>query len=145
MIIDKYLINKYLRIFSCNHVEKFEKKILFKLKTQFKKNLLYYKGTFLCNAHAPFFIAEARSVYQFWEARVCIAEAHGVWGFRPSCSAWSYHICVLMRTVKLWAGQYCAFPQYFSTTHRDQRHFIPTGGPLLQYFDFRQYRYTPYI
>ena len=32
-------------------------------------------------------IVEARSVYQIWEARVCMAEAHGVRGFPPSLNS----------------------------------------------------------
>ena len=77
MIINKYFSS--LRSLSCHYVEKFQKKLLFKLKTQ-----VYYTGTFWCVAHAHFCKAEARSAYQLWEARVCIAKAHGVRGFPPS-------------------------------------------------------------
>ena len=30
-------------------------------------------------------MAEAQSAQKIWEARVCMAEAHGVRGFPPSC------------------------------------------------------------
>ena len=30
-------------------------------------------------------MAEARTTKQIWEARVCLADAHGGWGFSPSC------------------------------------------------------------
>ena len=39
---------------------------------------------FYCK-HESYCIAEARSALQIWKARVCMAEAHGVRGFPPSC------------------------------------------------------------
>ena len=47
----------------------------------FKKNSCITQAHFV--AHAHFCKAEVWSAQQLWEARVCIAEAHGVRGFPP--------------------------------------------------------------
>ena len=59
-------------------------------KNQDLKKLLYGGGSFTAQQRHSLhsgglvFIVEARSAQQIWEARICIAEAHGVRGFPPS-------------------------------------------------------------
>ena len=67
--------------FLCHYVEKNEEKsLLHVIARNYKEALLYIGGSFI------YCLVEAQSTKQIWEARVCMAKAHGVQGFPLSCN-----------------------------------------------------------
>ena len=97
-----------------------------------KKAVLYGGGLFTAqrrhSLHSGGFvcIVEARSAQQIWEARVCIAKAHGVQGFPPSLDKVFFKINKMAGTLRVhFQAHQPTCPRYSRREHR-----------VLQYLDF---------
>ena len=70
------------------YVEKNEEKnVYYMLKPRIIRKLCCVAETGLLHSGGSYCMVEARSAYQIWEARVCMAEADGVSGFPPSLNS----------------------------------------------------------